>query len=340
MIGVTRVFLRTCALLAPLVGIVVLTASSVAEPLHKVGVQIVRATDGTDPAVTTVIYYPAEGTPQLTRFGTTSAMLAANAPIADGKHPLILFSHGTAGSPASHLDTAIALAEGGFIVAAVVHSGDNYQDQSAVGTPSWMAGRARDVARAANFVIVSWPEREAVDKDRVGIFGFSAGATTALINIGAKPDFTLVKPFCAEHPELVCEILQPGVTLAAPMQDPDSDLRIKAAFLASPGFGMAFTSTGLVDVDVPVEIWAGELDANAPFATNASAIAERLPKRPRAHIIPGAGHLSFLAPCQLVDFPTQSPLCSEVSGFDRVSFHKTLNTAVLAFFSEHLAVGG
>ena len=340
MIGVARIFLRTCGLLAPLVGIVALTASSVAESPHKVGVQIVRAADGADPAVTTVIYYPAEGAPQLTRFGTTSAMLAANAPIADGKHPLILFSHGTAGSPASHLDTAIALAECGFIVAAVVHSGDNYQDQSAVGTASWMTVRARDIAQAAKFMIASWPEREAVDKDRLGIFGFSAGATTALITMGAKPDFTLVKPFCDERPELVCEILQPGVTLAAPMQDPESDLHIKAAFLASPGFGMAFTSTGLVDVDMPVEIWAGELDANAPFGTNASAIAERLPRRVRGHIIPGAGHFSFLVPCQLVDFPMQSPLCSEVSGFDRVSFHETFNSAVLTFFSEHLPVVG
>ena len=41
------------------------------------------------------------------------------------KLPLVVFSHGTAGWFGGHHDTAAALADAGFVVAAINHSGDN-----------------------------------------------------------------------------------------------------------------------------------------------------------------------------------------------------------------------
>ena len=38
---------------------------------------------------------------------------------------LVLISHGTSGSLSSHYDTALALAEAGFVVAALTYTGDN-----------------------------------------------------------------------------------------------------------------------------------------------------------------------------------------------------------------------
>ena len=50
-----------------------------------------------------------------------------------GDHlPLIVISHGTGGGNEGHADTAQALADAGFVVAAVTHTGDNYRDQSYV----------------------------------------------------------------------------------------------------------------------------------------------------------------------------------------------------------------
>ena len=47
--------------------------------------------------------------------------------------PLVLISHGTAASEASHYDAVLALADEGFVVAALTHTCDNYMDQSYVG---------------------------------------------------------------------------------------------------------------------------------------------------------------------------------------------------------------
>ena len=60
-------------------------------------------------------------------------MVVQDGTIAGTGLPLVLISHGTAGSEASHYDTALALADAGFVVAALTHTGDNYMDQSYVG---------------------------------------------------------------------------------------------------------------------------------------------------------------------------------------------------------------
>ena len=44
--------------------------------------------------------------------------------------PLIVMSHAAGGSYLGHFDTVIALADAGFVVVAMNHTGDNYADQS------------------------------------------------------------------------------------------------------------------------------------------------------------------------------------------------------------------
>src|SRR5258708_24215426 len=54
----------------------------------------------------------------------------ADCPI-DGNHlPLVVVSHGRRGSILAHNDTAAALADAGFVVAAINHPGDNARDSS------------------------------------------------------------------------------------------------------------------------------------------------------------------------------------------------------------------
>jgi predicted dienelactone hydrolase len=61
--------------------------------------------------------------------------------------PLVVISHGVQGSLASHYDTAIALAQAGFTVAAVTHTGDNGQDQSYVGNRIDLTNRPAEMRR-------------------------------------------------------------------------------------------------------------------------------------------------------------------------------------------------
>lgn len=335
-----RVLLGLGALLVvSVIGLGVALVESAIRPARTVGVQVASATDGQNRPISTVIYYPAQGEAELTWLGLTPAMLARDAPVAVGQHPLILISHGTAGSPTSHLDTALALAEQGFIVAALVHNGDNYRDQSSVGAANWISDRAHEVVRVTDYMLGAWDQRSSIDSNRVGLFGFSAGATTVLANIGAAPDFALVADACRTNPEFACQLLPPGTVLSNPSVEVQ-DQRIKAALIAAPGFGMAFTAAGLERVSIPVDVWVGAADINTPFSTNAAAIAQRLPTHPSVHIIEGAGHASFLAPCGVTRVLMPPMVCADERGFDREAFHRTFNTEVVSFFSRRLEYSG
>src|SRR5262249_45355222 len=84
--------------------------------------------------------------------------------------PLVLISHGVSGSQASHYDTALALAQAGFVVAALTHTGDNSQDQSYVGNQRDLIDRPRQINRVLDFILGAWPEHSRLDPTRVGIF--------------------------------------------------------------------------------------------------------------------------------------------------------------------------
>lgn len=287
---------------------------------------------GKAPTLVTLVY-PTTAAPKLKWLGAGFVAIAPKGPLAPGQHPLVLISHGTGGGPLSHLDTAIALADAGYVVAAPVHRGDNVQDQSAVGTPGWISGRAEDVASATNFVLQDWTHHAGVDANRVGVFGFSAGATTALVAIGGTPDLTRLASHCATSPELVCELYAKPVTTNPHWTKTP---QIRAAVAAAPGLGFTFAPKGLAEVNVPVQIWQGDADRTVPPASNAEVVRELLPPSTEFHLVRGAGHLSFLAPCGATGFLMPRDLCADAKGFDRAAFHKALNASVVAFFNREL----
>ncbi|HET9427958.1 MAG TPA: dienelactone hydrolase family protein [Allosphingosinicella sp.] len=252
----------------------------------------------------------------------------------EGRRSLVIISHGTGASPMAHIDTAEALAAAGFVVVAPMHRGDNFQDDSNVGRPQWMARRSRDVSDAIDFMAQEWAGRTHLDVDRVGIFGFSAGATTALVASGGVPDLRRVASHCATQREFVCTILPPQPDSAGSQPQPwVHDPRIAAAVVAAPGLGFAFEPAGLANVQVPVQLWAGSQDDTVPYESNAGVVRRLLPQAPDFHSVEGAAHLSFLAPCTP---ETPPPLCRDPEGFDRAAFHEQLNRSVTAFFREHL----
>lgn len=246
--------------------------------------------------------------------------------------PLIVISHGTGAGPAAHIDTAQALAQAGFVVVAPMHPGDNFQDDSAVGKPNWMADRARHVSKVIDYMFANWEGHARLIPDHVGIFGFSAGATTALISIGGVPDLASVAPHCAKQPEFVCSLMAP---LAPGAASPEwvHDGRIAAAVIAAPGLGFAFDPVSLRGVKVPVQLWAGSADTTVPYQTNTGPVRTALGSPVDFHSAEGATHLSFLAPCG----PQTPPmLCQDGPGFDRAAFHRQFNEALIAFFRAHL----
>jgi predicted dienelactone hydrolase len=185
--------------------------------------------------------------------------------------------------------------------------------------------------------LTSWRGRGHLDPQRIGVFGFSAGATTALIAIGGMPDLRRIASQCSIRPEFVCKITNPAAYRDLPPQPWQSDSRIRAAVVAGPGLGFTFVPGGLANVSVPVQLWAGSNDQIVPFATNAGLIRLSLPRPPEIHLVRGAVHYSFLAPCGLIGPPQ---FCRDPDGFDRSAFHRAFNTSVVNFFNANLPGDG
>ncbi|MCB2378550.1 hypothetical protein LGH70_13200 [Hymenobacter sp. BT635] len=307
-------------------------------PERPVGFQRAQATDASGQPFAVGIWYPTQArTWPTTWLGLSLMDVAADAPVAGRGLPLVVFSHGNSGGPGSHADLALALASAGYIVAAPMHSGDNYMDQSAAGTVAWLGGRTRQLHATIDYMLQRWPGHAQLNPARIGAFGFSAGGLTVLTAAGAQPDLRLIAKHCAETPEAICALLRAG---NSPLLDPEqakkgnsyvSDPRIKAAVVAAPGLSFTLGPGALTAVRVPVQLWSGEQDTVVSYATNTKRVREALGAAAEFHSVPGAGHFSFLAPCG----PLAPPLlCTDQGQFDRKAFHRGMNASVVAFFNK------
>jgi predicted dienelactone hydrolase len=321
-------------------GLLVYALSNSLYTQRPVGFQQAEAPDQLGRPIPIAIWYPTEAKPWPTSLLQLNLMsVARNAPVAGGALPLVLISHGNGGGPGSHADLALALAEHGFVVAGLMHPGDNYADQSAAGTGRWLVDRTRQVRSALDYMLTLWPSHRQIDANRIGMFGFSAGGFTALTAVGGAPDLRLIASHCKATPEFVCKLL---TDVQSPLLDPSSvppaseflrDARIKAAVIAAPGLGFTFVPNGLATVSVPVQLWSGDSDQNVPTATNAKPVSHALAARAELREVAGASHFSFLAPCRLLGPPV---LCREAGGFDRPRFHTEMNEAAVEFFQRKM----
>jgi predicted dienelactone hydrolase len=118
-------------------------------------------------------------------------------PVAGDKLPLVVISHGRTGWFGAHHDTAASLADAGFVVVAISHPGDNANDRSRVDDVSIALSRPVDVRRVIDFILGAWPDAAKIDRERIGIYGFSRGGYTGLAVIGGQPNFARGAARCA-----------------------------------------------------------------------------------------------------------------------------------------------
>ena len=275
-----RIFIVIVVLVCSIVGYAMLTAARTENP---VGFQIIQTTDADGHPFTVSVWYPTQAQPKpTTLLGVVLMDVARNAPVSGSDLPLVAISHGNGGGPASHVDLALALADAGYVVAAPMHSGDNYADQSSVGSVSWLSRRTSELHGTVDYMLNNWGGRDHISPQRIGAFGFSAGGFTVLTAVGAQPDLRLVATHCAESPEFVCDLLRSVNSSYLNADEPtmgdafSPDLRIKAAVVAAPGLGFTMVPNGLHNVSVPVQLWSAEDDFNVPYATNTRLVHEAL----------------------------------------------------------------
>jgi predicted dienelactone hydrolase len=309
----------------------------------NVGFEELKIANGTGAPLTVGVWYPTETAASPQPFHLFTQTVAPGAPPAGERLPLIVFSHGTGGWYGGHVDTALALAHAGFVVAAVTHTGDNYQDQSQAGL-IWQ--RSAHIHRLIDYMLAEWPAHARLDPSRVGMFGFSAGGFTTLVVAGGVPDLTRVPAHCQAHPAYFdCGVVKrfgSDALLALVAKLPPSvfvhDPRVRAAVVAAPALGFTFGREGLKGVTIPIQLWRDENDHILPAPEYADAVRADLPTPPEFHLVANADHYDFLAPCTpaLAKAIPDPEICASRPGLDRAAFHERFDAGVVGFFQRTL----
>lgn len=146
------------------------------------------------------LVYPTDTVSRPTRFGPFTLDVAVDASPASGRHRLVLMSHGSSGSPLPDHALAARLARAGFVVAQLLHEGDNHLDARLAGPESFRL-RPTEAVRVIDALAAdpSWAAR--LDLGRVGVHGMSAGGVTALSLAGAQWRTLDLVRHCLAHPQ-------------------------------------------------------------------------------------------------------------------------------------------
>ncbi len=298
-----------------------------------VGFAMLQIADGAEPALEVGIWYPSDAATRPTQIGLLSQDVAMGAPAARRGMALVVLSHGNGGNAMSHAQTALALAQAGFVVAAPTHTGDNHRDQSRAAD---IGGRTRHLVAVIDHMVQRWSPG-AVDAGRVGAFGFSSGGLTVLAAAGAVPDLSLIGPHCAEHPRMyACQVLGQVNIGTLPAQIFMRDARLRVLVVAAPALGFTFTPAALAAVTMPVQFWEASDDAILPPRLYADPVRTGLPRPPEAHVAERAGHFDFMGPCSEALARAAPAICTSAPGFDRAAFQARFNAEVVRFLTAAL----
>ena len=305
----------------------------------NVGFQETRVPDAGGSPLVVGVWYPTDATPHDQRLGLFSQTVAADGRLAGKRLPLVVMSHGTGGWYGEHIDTALALARAGFVVAAVSHTGDTYDDTSRNVN---IQDRPRHIHEVIDFMTRVWPGHAKIDVRRIGLFGFSSGGLTTLVVAGGVPDLHTIADHCLAHAEYFdCRMLRAAHLDPATIPIPPAsawlhDPRIRAAVVAAPALGFSFGRKGLKGVTIPIQLWRAENDHILPSPDYADAVRASLPRSPEFHLVDNADHFDFLSSCPEALARRVPEICTSRPGFDRTAFHAAFDASVVAFFNRTL----
>ncbi|WP_205618785.1 alpha/beta hydrolase family protein [Terasakiella pusilla] len=256
-------------------------------------------------------------------------------PVAGKNLPLILISHGFGGASLSHHDTAEALSDAGFIVVALNHPDDTLSNTERFHNRQALLTRATDVKRLLDYMLTSSPDSAIINPNSIGFFGFSRGGYTGLILAGAQPDFKKLHIPCENEASATCGDAN---TQKIPLLPPSRDPRIKAFVLADPLSTVFADPTSLKHITAPIDLWGSQHGGDGVSATDILTLAQNLPVSPTLHIVPNAGHFSFLTLCPPPLAERAPALCKDSPNFDRAAFHQKFNANIISFFRKNLAI--
>ncbi len=303
--------------------------------------------------VTVALFYPTAATARAVPMGPWQPVVALVAPVSPAPlKGLIVVSHGTGGHELAHYNLATRLAVDGYLVAALKHPGDNWQDRSMITSGRYFGERPRQVRRVLDALLSSTEWGARIPAQRIGAVGHSAGGYTVLALAGAQAEPARAVQhcqsvqddpgFCALAKSPLTQPAAGAVALApsAGAQVLDGPLvavhdpRIRAVVALAP-MAVVFTPETLAAIKVPVRVIVAERDAVLNGKYHGSYVAARLPST-QTSTVAGAGHFAFMAQPSMNLPSAAGDAAGNSPGFDRVAYHAVLEEEVAQFFGEHL----
>lgn len=328
---------------------------SLADPVANVGVSNLDWTYADDRRLPVTVWYPTdadEGAPVDYFRGLLPAEgVLGDAPVADGPHPLVVFSHGNQGFAAQSFFLTEHLASRGFVVVAADHVGN---DVGTYDTELWVESalrRPRDVSALID-AADAWsndaehPLYQAIDVERVAVIGHSFGGYTTIATLGGEVDMLAIHARCAELGEdgwrdewAFCDRITDSDLDEARACDPCAlaDRRIDVAVAMAPAFAEFFVAGSLAEIDTPTLFLAGTLDDPWSPEYVGAGYFDRIGGDAKSiWSIAGASHYSFSNACtieilrNLPLFDCRDDVIDPERGFD------IMREAVTAFVGVHL----
>ena len=262
-------------------------------------------TTGQPRTLRTIIWYPADESAKkqpedLMLKGVIDAKVTKD----DRPLPIIMFSHGSGGTPYQSIYYTRHLASHGFVVVAPPHPGNTTADCLPCTDPAGLVdsflNRPDDITFVLDGLLARSAEPgslfyDALDAGRVGMSGHSFGALDTLRLAG-------------------------------------SDSRFSAALAMAP-FGRRGVVPSRIDIEVPTMIMGGGLDKITPLEEQKAYFDSIGPDGPPHFLLvfPRGGHLSFANVC----VPAIDTCEPEALDEDRA--HELINLYATAFFKTYLA---
>jgi predicted dienelactone hydrolase len=304
-----------------------------------------------DTPATVALFYPTAVPGRPIPMGPWLPVVAPGAPVKEGAMKgLILISHGTGGTELNHHNLGTRLAREGYLVAAVRHEGDNWQDRSLIASGRYLDERPRQLSRVLDALLASpeWGSR--IPSERIGAIGHSAGGYGVLALAGAHADPQRSTRHCrtATDDPGYCKLAQgsAGADASAPQTVAAThagaiearriavpDPRIRAVVAMAP-MAVVFTPESLASVTVPVRIFVAEHDAVLDTRYHAAHVLAHAVGA-RSSTVSGAGHFAFMAQPTFALPSAAGDAAANPPGFDRTAHLAQLETDVAEFFALH-----
>lgn len=301
-----------------------------------------------DVPATVALFYPTAVPDRVVPMGPWLPVVAPGAAASGAPlKGLVLISHGTGGTELNHHTLGTRLAREGYLVAAVVHGGDNWRDRSLVTSGRYFSERPRQLSRVLDALLASpeWGPR--IPVDRIGAIGHSAGGYSVLALAGAQAEPERAVRHCRTVPDDkgFCDLAkapagnpaaaQPTAAVVALAPDAAlvsvADRRIRAVVVLAP-MAVVLTPQSLAALDVPVRVFIAEQDAVLNTRYHGAQVVANVPGV-KASTVAGAGHFAFMAQATMPLPSAAGDAAANPAGFDRPAFLRDLDDQVAAFFA-------